>query len=106
MSQIQHMVLLKFKPEVTHEKIEDIFNSLAQLQQLIPGITYLASGPYSSNEGLNQGYTHGFLMTFESASARDAYLPHPEHERFKAEIFPCLDNFIIFDFEASAAPLS
>lgn len=75
MPQIQHMVLFKIKAGVTTEKISQLFSQLAELQQLIPGITYFASGPYSSPEGLNQGYTHGFLMTFESLDARDAYLP-------------------------------
>ncbi|MBD1880656.1 MULTISPECIES: Dabb family protein [unclassified Coleofasciculus] len=100
MPQIQHMVLLKFKPEITQEKIADLLNQLGELQQLIPGITYYAGGAYSSHEGLNQGYNHGFLMTFESADARDFYLPHPEHERVKSAILKCLDDFIIFDFEA------
>ncbi len=100
MPQIQHMVLLKFKPETTSEKIADLLNQLGELQQLIPGITYYAGGAYSSHEGLNQGYNHGFLMTFESADARDFYLPHPEHERVKSAILECLDDFIIFDFEA------
>ncbi len=100
MPQIQHMVLVKIKPEVTPEKITELFNQLAELQQLIPGITYFSGGPYSSSEGLNQGYTHGFLMTFESVDARDAYLPHPEHERVKATLLPCIDGVIAFDFEA------
>jgi hypothetical protein len=100
MPQIQHMVLLKIKPEVTPEKITELFSQLAELQQLIPGITYFSGGPYSSSEGLNQGYTHGFLMTFESVDARDAYLPHPEHERVKATLLPCIDGVIAFDFEA------
>lgn len=99
MPQIQHMALFKFKPEVTAEKITQLFRLLAELQQLIPGITYFASGSYSSPEGLNQGYTHGFLMTFESVVARDAYLPHPEHERVKAELSMCIDNLLVFDFE-------
>jgi len=100
MPQIQHMVLVKIKPEVTPEKITELFNQLAELQQLIPGITYFSGGSYSSSEGLNQGYTHGFLMTFESVDARDAYLPHPEHERVKATLLPCIDGVITFDFEA------
>ncbi|MBD2045621.1 Dabb family protein [Coleofasciculus sp. FACHB-64] len=100
MPQIQHMVLLKFKPEITQEKIADLLNQLGELQLLIPGITYYAGGAYSSHEGLNQGYNHGFLMTFESADARDFYLPHPEHERVKSAILECLDDFIIFDFAA------
>ena len=100
MPQIQHLVLLKFKPEVVPEKIAELLKQLSELQQLIPGITYYAGGSYSSSEGLNQDYTHGFVMTFESADARDAYLPHPEHERVKAALLLCLDGVIAFDFEA------
>lgn len=100
MPQIQHMVLLKFKPQVTVEQINQVFSRQAELQQLIPGITYFAGGPYSSPEELNQGYTHGFLMTFESVEARDTFVPHPEHERVKAVFFELLESAIAFDFEA------
>lgn len=100
MPQIQHMVLFKFKPEVTSEKITELFNLIGELPQLIPGITYFAGGPNSSPEELNQGYTHGFLMTFDSVTARDTYVPHPEHERVKAALSPCIDSLLAFDFEA------
>ena len=99
MPQIQHIVLLKLKPEVTAEKTTELFRLLAELQQLISGMTYFAGGPYSSPEGLNQGYTHGFVMTFDSVDARNAYLPHPEHERVKAVLLSCIDSAIAFDFE-------
>lgn len=99
MPQIQHLVLLKFKPGITSEKIEYLFKRLAELQQLIPGILHFSGGKYSSHEGLNKKYTHGFTMTFASINARDSYLPHPEHEKFKEEIFPCLEDFVIFDYE-------
>ncbi|MBD2180501.1 Dabb family protein [Aerosakkonema funiforme] len=98
MTQVQHMVLFKFKPEVPSEKIDDIFTKLSELKNLVPGITYFAGGPYSSSEGLNQGFTHGFLMTFDSVEARDNYLPHPLHENIKAEIIPCIDDLLTFDF--------
>ncbi len=100
MPQIQHIVLLKFKPEVTAEKIAELFALLAELQHLIPGITYYAGGANSSPEELNQGYTHGFMMTFENVAARDTYLPHPEHERVKDELLKCIDSVLAFDFEA------
>ena len=32
--------------------------------------------------GKNLGFTHVYLLTFESVAARDAYLPHPEHKKF------------------------
>jgi hypothetical protein len=65
----------------------------------MPGIKYFAGGPYASPEGLNQGYTHGFLVTFESSAARDAYLTHPEHEKIVELILPLLDGVLAFDFE-------
>ena len=78
MAAVQHMVLLKFKSDITEEAIADIFAQVKELQQLIDGIRHCAGGPYASPEGLNAEYTHGFLITFESVAARDAYLPHPE----------------------------
>ncbi|HLP87603.1 MAG TPA: Dabb family protein [Nostocaceae cyanobacterium] len=100
MSQIQHIVLLKFKPETSSETISELLRKLENLKIVIPGITYFAGGAYSSHEGLNKNYTHGFLMTFESAAARDHYLPHPAHEQVKAEILKHIDDVIAFDIEA------
>jgi hypothetical protein len=97
---VQHMVLLKFKPGVPQATVNELFDQLSGLQERIAGITYFAGGPYASDEGLNAGYTHGFLMTFESPASRDTYLPHPEHERVKAAILPHLESVIAFDFEA------
>lgn len=100
MPQIKHMVILKFKPEVPKAVIDDLFGDLAGLQAKIPGILDFSGGPYSSHEGLNDGYTHGFVMTFTDAAARDAYLPHPDHETVKSAIIPNIDSVIAFDFEA------
>jgi hypothetical protein len=36
----------------------------------------------NSPEKLNQGFTHVYQVTFTSAAARDAYLPHPAHKAF------------------------
>lgn len=98
MPQIKHMVILKFKPEVSHAVIDDLFQQLAGLQSKIDGILDFSGGPYSSEEGLNEGYTHGFSMTFTDAAARDAYLPHPDHEIVKGNIIPNIDGVIAFDY--------
>lgn len=99
MPAVQHMVVVKFKPETAQATIDDIYRGLAELPSLIPGITHFSGGPYSSDEGLNGGYTHGFLISFESTDARDNYLPHSEHERVKQQILPHIDGVIAFDFE-------
>jgi hypothetical protein len=65
------------------------------LSESIDGIEDYVSGANMSPEGLNQGFTHGFVMTFKDAAARDAYLPHPEHERFKASLQPHLESLAV-----------
>jgi len=98
MSRVHHMALLRFKPTATEEKVQALWTALAVLKQKLPGILYFAAGPYASPEGLNQGFTHGFLMTFVDAAARDSYLVHPEHERVKENFLPFVENVVVFDF--------
>ncbi len=47
---------------------------------------------------MNDGFTHGFLITFDSEESRDAYLPHPIHEQAKDVVVPRLERAIVFDF--------
>lgn len=99
---ITHMVLLKVRPDVPHDRVARVFAEIGALKGRIPGILSYAWGPYSSPEGLSRGYTHGFCMTFTDASARDAYLPHPEHEVVKGHVLEILaggvDGVLAFDF--------
>jgi hypothetical protein len=99
MRKVHHLVVLKFRPETTAKTIAELFEALAGLRRTIPGIEHFAGGPYSSPEGLNHGFTHGFVMTFSSAAARDAYLSHPEHDAVKYRFLPGVENVIAFDFE-------
>ena len=99
MSKIQHIALVKFKAETTPEQIDEIFSRLLDVTEIIPGIENFVSGPNNSPEALAQGYSHGMVMTFESSAARDAYLPHPEHEKFKTFVAPHIDSIAVVDFE-------
>jgi len=54
-------------------------------------------GPNISPEGLGDGFTHAFLMTFADAAARDAYLPHPLHEAFKDKHLPHVAKVFVLD---------
>ena len=96
---IYHMVLFRVRADVSDERVRAVFAELAGLKDKIDGILSFAGGPYSSDEGVNQGFNHGFCMTFDSAASRDAYLPHPEHEAVKENIIPRIDGVIAFDYE-------
>jgi hypothetical protein len=100
MKKMYHVVLLKFPASKQHRAAE-VFAALDGLRAKLPGFLSFTGGPYSSPEGLNQEYTHGCVMTFQDAAARDFYLTHPEHEAVKQEFIPDLEGVVAFDFEGN-----
>jgi hypothetical protein len=99
MSQVKHYGVFTFKEGIDDAMIANCFAEMRGMIGKIPGLLDMIHGPYESSEGLNDGFTHGFIMTFDSAASRDSYLPHPEHERVKEIVVPCLERVIVFDFE-------
>jgi len=79
---VRHVVVFRYKEEAKPAEIKQVTDSFRALQDHIPGIVSFEYGINNSPEGKDQGFSHVYLMTFESAEARDAYLPHPEHKKF------------------------
>ena len=98
MPEVKHFGVFQFKAEITPERVETCFREMHDMVGKIPGLLDMIYGPYDSGEGLNDGFTHGFIMSFESPEARDDYLPNPVHERVKDIVVPCLERVIVFDF--------
>jgi hypothetical protein len=96
---VRHFGMFQFKEGVSASQIDNCFNEMNGMVGKIPGLLAMENGPYESGEGLNDGFTHGFIMTFDSPASRDAYLPHPEHERVRDIVVPCLGRVVVFDFE-------
>ena len=99
MAKIKHVALIKFKEGTTEDQIQKAFEELMDLSESVPAVEDYVAGPNNSPEGLNKGYTHGFVMTFTDTTARDAYISHPEHERVKAFVLPLIEELVVFDFE-------
>jgi len=99
MSKVKHIVLLKFKDGTTEEQIGKFFEDVLDLSESVPGIDDYVSGTNCSLESRTPGLTHGFIMTFSDVAARDAYIVHPEHERFKTMALGVIETLLIFDFE-------
>lgn len=97
---VKHIAFFKFKPDRTPADIAEVFRLIEDLPRQIPGILSLSWGPNISPEGLDQGYTHSFVMTFRDAAARDAYLPHPVHQAAVQKVVPQLESVIVCDHEA------
>jgi hypothetical protein len=99
MSKVKHIALLKFKDGTSEEQINKLFDELLDLSETVDGIEDYVSGPNMSPEGKSAGYTHGFIMTFSNAAARDSYLGHAEHQKFEVGAAGVLDSVVVCDFE-------
>jgi len=95
----RHFGVFQFKPEITEEEIEETFVTMQAMVGEIDGLLTMEHGPYKSDEGLNDGFTHGFIMTFDSPEARDAYLPNPIHLKVVDLVQPRLERIVVFDFD-------
>jgi hypothetical protein len=97
-SVLRHVVFFSFKETSTPEDVKSVVDAFRELQNKIDGIEAFEWGNNSSPEGLNQGLTHAFTLTFHSDAARDAYLPHPAHKDFGALLGPHLDKVMVVDY--------
>jgi len=79
---VRHVVVFKYKAGAAERQIAQVTQAFRELRTTIPGITAFEDGVNNSPEGKNLGFTHVYMLTFDSVASRDAYLPHPEHQKF------------------------
>ena len=100
---IRHVVLFKLRSDLPESTPAQIFAALKALQQQMPGIIAISTGKDASPEGLQRGHTHGFTVDFTNAAARDAYLPHPAHQKVGGMIVASaeggIDGITVLDWE-------
>lgn len=97
-SVLRHVVLFGFKETSKPEDVQAVIDAFKELPSQISEIKGFEWGTNSSPEGLNQGLTHAFTLTFHSDADRDAYLPHPAHKAFGGIVGPHLDKVTVVDY--------
>jgi len=97
-SVLRHVVLFGFKETASPEEVQKIIDAFKALPSQISEIKGFEWGTNNSPEGLNQGLTHAFTLTFHSEADRDAYLPHPSHKAFGDIIGSSLDKVTVVDY--------
>ena len=95
---LRHVVMFKFKESATPANIQTVEEAFAQLPKKITTIKSYEWGINSSPEGLNQGLTHCFILTFSSDKDRNDYIVHPAHKEFGKILGPYLDKVTVIDF--------
>ena len=94
---IDHIVLLRFSAEARPEDIASLGRDVEGLEGQIDGVEAVRWGASSSPEGLERGYTHGFVMQLRDDAARRGYLPHPAHVAVADRIRRLSDDVLVFD---------
>lgn len=104
---LRHAVFFSFKEESTEDEVKTIVDAFRELPSKIPEIIDFQWGVNNSPEGLNDGFTHCFLLTFKDEAGRAVYLPHEAHKAFGAVLRGHNDQVFVVDYwgEAGLQPL-
>ncbi len=97
---VKHMVAFKFKESASKEDIEKVEKEFKALKKKIDVIKTLDWGHNNSPENLNKGFTHGWVLTFDSLEDRNTYLHHPDHEKFATLAKSIIADVFVLDFDS------
>ncbi len=96
---LRHAVFFSFKESSTAKEVQDVVDAFAKLPGEIEAIIDFQAGTNNSPEGLDDGFTHCFLLTFKDEAGRAAYLPHPAHTGdFAKTLRPHLNDVFVIDY--------
>ncbi|HUG66105.1 MAG TPA: Dabb family protein [Pirellulaceae bacterium] len=95
---LRHAVFFSFKEESSEEEMQRVVDAFRELPSKIEEIIDFQWGINNSPEGLNDGFTHCFLLTFKDEAGRAAYLPHDAHKAFGDVLRPHKDKVFVVDY--------
>lgn len=100
---IRHIVLTKFKPEVSEATIKGIYDGLAAVTDKLPGAANFTGGRSESPEQIERGYMHGFVIDFDSWDALQTYTDDEDHKalggQLVANAMGGIDGILVLDLD-------
>ena len=97
----RHAVYFQFKETATDNDIQKIVDEFLALKGKIDTIVDIEWGISESVEGLNDDFTHCFLVSFKDKAGLETYIPHPDHKAFVEILKPSLEKVFVFDYTQS-----
>lgn len=79
---VNHLVWIKFRPEISAERIAAHMDALRGMVGVVPGVISLSCGANFTDRA--NGCTHGVAVLIESREALAAYAVHPVHAAIAA----------------------
>ncbi|WP_236624609.1 Dabb family protein [Rhodopirellula sp. SWK7] len=97
---LRHVVMFGFNESSSEADIQNVVDEFVKLPGKIDSIVDFEYGVNNSPEGLNDGLTHCFLVTFADEAGREEYLPHPAHKAFVDVLKPHMAKAVVVDYWA------
>jgi hypothetical protein len=105
---LKHVVMYKFKPEITPAQVQEVVDAFLGLRDKVnaqagaPGIILnIEHGTNTSLEGKSEGLTHIFVVTFTNEAGLTEYLKHPAHDAYVQVVKDRREKVVVFDYLAS-----
>jgi hypothetical protein len=100
---IRHIVLTRFKPDVSEETIKSIYDGLAAVIETLEGAANFTGGRSQSPEQIERGYMHGFVIDFDSWDALQTYTDNEDHKALGSQLVANavggLDGILVLDLD-------
>lgn len=100
---IRHIVLTRFKPDVSEQTIENIYAELAAVSETLEGAGGFTGGRSKSPEQIERGYMHGFVIDFDNWEALKRYADNQAHQALGKQIADNaaggVDGILVVDLE-------
>lgn len=94
---VKHIAWLKFKPEISEERIDQHMEACRALVGKVPPLIDLECG--ADFMGRSGGFTHGIIVTVADRAALPEYLNHPAHVPVASALKADLEELRVMDIE-------
>jgi hypothetical protein len=98
---VTHILLYRFKPGIPESRIDEHLRFIESLRGKFEGLVDLKCGRDVGTG--NAKFTHGFVMTFESAEALAAYGKSELHRELVETFRDDVEDKVVFDSELAAS---
>lgn len=95
---LRHVVSFKWKDGSKPEDVAKVVEAFKKLPKQIKEIKDFEFGTNNSPENLAKGFTHCWIITFDSEAGRKVYLDHPAHKAFVDVAMPIIGDVYVIDF--------
>lgn len=97
-NKLQHVVLIEFKETATKEQIKETEQLFCEMASGIKDVHSFEWGTDVSGGERAQGFTHCFVLTFDSDAGRDRYISDPAHNRLRATTQSYIKKMLVLDY--------